>query len=158
MKQQQYLVGIAHWGPSAWRFLHAVSFTVDSKKQLEYQAFFENLPMVLPCKSVCQPHLIEVYKRLPINVSSPRACSEWLVNVHNEVNKSNGKPEFKYLDVVLAYVPSSMFATLDLSPEELSYIEQKQKEELDVVIWPWILVAIAVIILCALITHWINRS
>ena len=88
------------WGPAMWRALHAISFTPDRGGHLK---FFEGLPDVLPCPS-CGLHLKEIYERLPIDVSSVQACSEWLWRVHNEVNASlNKNPRYSYADLVRDY-------------------------------------------------------
>ena len=87
------------WGPSMWRALHAVSFTPDRGGHLK---FFESVPDALPCPS-CGVHLREIFTKLPIDVSSTNACSEWLWKVHNEVNASLGKPAYSYDDLVKEY-------------------------------------------------------
>ena len=87
------------WGPAMWRALHAVSFTPDRGGHLK---FFESVPDALPCPS-CGVHLREIYAKLPIDVSSTRACSEWLWKVHNEVNASLKKPSYSYEDLVKEY-------------------------------------------------------
>jgi hypothetical protein len=88
------------WGPAMWRALHTVSFTPDRGGHLR---FFEALPDALPCPA-CGLHLKEIYERLPIDVSSVPACSEWLWRVHNEVNASLAKnPGYSYADLVRDY-------------------------------------------------------
>lgn len=94
------LSDLTSWGPAMWRALHAISFTPDRGGHLK---FFEGLPDVLPCPS-CGSHLREIYELLPIDVSSVRACSEWLWKVHNEVNASlNKNPGYSYADLVRDY-------------------------------------------------------
>jgi hypothetical protein len=96
MKQLDLVV----WGPAMWRALHAVSFTPDRGGHLK---FFESVPDALPCPS-CGVHLREIYAKLPIDVSSTKACSEWLWKVHNEVNASLKKPSYSYEDLVKEYM------------------------------------------------------
>ena len=152
------LLAISHWGPSAWLFLHAVSFTIDVSNQAASRAFFESLPYVLPCKTVCQAHLLKLYEQYPIDVSSARKCSEWVVKLHNGVNLDNGKPMWEYLDVVRAFVPSSMFSSIELTPEEIAYVTAEQKE-VDVenkdsgfCFWPWIVVgALVLVLICVVV-------
>jgi hypothetical protein len=118
-----YLINIDHWGPSGWAFLHAVSFTTPSTMlaadTAQYTAFFASLQHILPCP-MCQDHLVKHYANDPIDVSSPRRCSEWLFRVHNAVNLLTGKPLLDdYLKVVLRYVPPSMWAMVEPSDDEL---------------------------------------
>lgn len=95
-----------HWGPGAWRFLHAISFaypenpTLDEKKAAE--SFFESLRELLPCKS-CKNHYIENINTMPVNVSSRDTLTKWVVDLHNIVNTKLGKNEQKYQDVAKLY-------------------------------------------------------
>jgi Erv1 / Alr family len=77
------------WGPSAWRFLHAVSFTLDPDATQEdrerYRTFFNTLGYVLPCPH-CRGHYNEYIKEHPVNVSSARALAKWVYTLHNSVN------------------------------------------------------------------------
>lgn len=88
---------LAVWGPTMWRALHSVSFTPNRGGHLK---FFEAVPDALPCPS-CGEHLKEIYKKYPIDVSSVKACSQWLWQVHDEVNASLGKSRaYTYEDLV----------------------------------------------------------
>jgi hypothetical protein len=75
------------WGPAFWETIHTVASIPDIGKHYE---FFELLPDILPCK-MCSDHLRDIYTKLPIDVSSPAACSKWAFDVHNEVNVLTGK-------------------------------------------------------------------
>ena len=64
--------------------------------------FFNSLPDVLPCK-MCANHCRENLTKIPPQVQSKNSLSRWLVNFHNEVNRQNEKPIFKYEDAKTIY-------------------------------------------------------
>ena len=44
------------------------------------------------------------YKLTPEVLNSKKALIEWLIDIHNEVNKSNNKPELTYKEVIQTYI------------------------------------------------------
>lgn len=96
------------WGPPAWTFLHTVTLNYpkcpsNSDKQ-NYKNFFNNLENILPCDT-CRRHFKNHLKKYPLTydiLSSKRELIKWLIDVHNEINKMNGKREY-YYDEVLSY-------------------------------------------------------
>jgi hypothetical protein len=124
-----YKINIGKWGPAAWDFLHAVSFMIPQNPtptaQNDYKLFFEKLTDVLPCR-LCQVHLSEHIEKDPINVTSARLCSEWLVRLHNAVNIQTGKPSMSYLEVVKQYLPPNMYIVVELTPDETMKVESIQ--------------------------------
>ena len=97
------------WGPSAWLFLHAVTFqypeepTMVDKKN--YKQFFNSLQNILPCPK-CREHYQENIKEIPIQLNSRDELIQWLINIHNNVNKSNNKDILSYEDVKKIYLNS----------------------------------------------------
>jgi len=98
------------WGPHAWIFLHSITFnypdnpTEDEKKH--YKNFFENLKFILPC-DLCKEHYkINIKKKKLTDkvLSSRKNLIEWLIDIHNEVNKRNKKKKLKYKEVVKKYL------------------------------------------------------
>ena len=84
------------WGPHAWFFLHSVTFAypdhpneIDKKNIIE---FFNNLSSILPC-SVCRDHYKENLIKYPVEFSanSRKDLVDWLINIHNTVNRHLGK-------------------------------------------------------------------
>jgi len=124
-----YLLNIESWGPAFWHVMHAVSFMYPEnptpQDQTKYANFYENLIDVLPCQK-CRNHFAEILQEIPMQLRSRRELSEWVVNVHNEVNKSTGKPEQDYLDVVQAYMPPSLRSTV-LDERELDELAEREK-------------------------------
>lgn len=85
------------WGPSGWKFLHAITFAYPEQPAETDKAsvikFFRALPTVLPCE-LCSKHLLEHYRLMPPedNIADRKTIVKWLFDIHNEVNKSLNKP------------------------------------------------------------------
>lgn len=87
------------WGREAWHFIHYVclnypDYPTDQQKET-YKQFFLNLADVLPCP-ICGIHFLENLHQNEIRLNSKRDLFEWSVDMHNEVNKSNGKQTLTY--------------------------------------------------------------
>jgi len=98
------------WGRHAWAFLHTASFSYpenpsavqkESAKQV-----FRNIGNILPCP-VCRGHYNENIKKNPPKVDSMNSLSRWLVEIHNEVNKSRLKETVNYDAVRRHYLENS---------------------------------------------------
>ena len=96
------------WGPDGWIFLHTVTFnypedpTEDDKRN--YYNFFMNIKNVLPCKK-CQAHYKENLEKYDLsnNLYNRDDLVKWLIDIHNEVNKDNGKRIWSYEEVYKKY-------------------------------------------------------
>lgn len=95
-------MNVNQWGPAAWKFLHAASFAVDEyptkTDQKRISKFFETLPYMLPCK-ICRQHFLDFAQDQPIDTSSRKTITQWIVNLHNNVNKLNKKRIVTYEEV-----------------------------------------------------------
>ena len=84
------------WGSEAWHFLHMVTFTYPSvptlNEKLQYYKFFLSLQHILPCKN-CRINYKKHLNKYPLSkyLGSRKLLIKWLINVHNEINKKNGK-------------------------------------------------------------------
>jgi len=92
----------SQWGPSAWLFLHSVTFQypenpTDQDKN-NYKIFFESLQNILPCPQ-CREHYQKNIQENPMNLESRDELIQWLVNLHNAVNGGNSKKEYSYDEV-----------------------------------------------------------
>ena len=92
----------SQWGPSAWLFLHSVSFQypenpTDQEKN-NYKIFFESLQNILPCPN-CREHYQKNLKENPMNLESRESLIKWVIDLHNAVNKKNSKKEYSYDEV-----------------------------------------------------------
>ena len=160
-----YLLNLSRWGPAGWSFIHAVTFTfpvdISPGDKEQYVKFFDTIPYILPCLT-CRKHLKENYEESPIDFSSRRTLSECFVNIHNQVNKSKGKPIWTYLDVVRLYAPPSMYDSLDLTDTEREYLFKLNQDEEDALnpsnnkrnymIWTVVAGGLWVVIICLFIS------
>jgi mitochondrial FAD-linked sulfhydryl oxidase len=95
------------WGPSGWKFLHAITFAYPEKPTLlekkRYLIFFKSLRHVLPCP-VCSAEYARKTRTLSLKQMKDRdTLSRWLVKVHNQVNFKLGKRIVKYSTVKRIY-------------------------------------------------------
>lgn len=96
------------WGASGWKFLHSITFQYPLKPSVNdkahYKEFFNSLKYTLPCEK-CSYHYMNHLRKYPIDgaLESRDQLVRWLINVHNEVNKSLGKREYKYEEVIDIY-------------------------------------------------------
>ena len=98
------------WGPPAWSFLHYLTFSYpDNPTSMDKQnmkAFFSALGPILPCEK-CRMNFAKHTSIYPLNdeaLSSRFDLINWLINIHNEVNKMNGKRIFTYDEAMDAYL------------------------------------------------------
>ena len=80
------------WGPSAWHFLHTMSFNYPieptTKQKKQYQSFILSLTDVLPCK-YCRINLKKNLKTHPLtmkDMESRASFSLWVYKLHERVN------------------------------------------------------------------------
>ena len=87
------------WGPHAWAFIHLSTIAEKSplsKVRLNhYKTFFDILSEIIPCEK-CRIHLKDnLLKMKDINtIKSKRELFDWTVELHNIVNRYNGKKQF----------------------------------------------------------------
>ena len=96
------------WGPPAWHFLHSITFNYPEKPtwkdKSNYYDFFHNLQNILPCDT-CQENYRKHLKEYPISpyLDSKKTLVEWLIHIHNLVNKDNNKPLLSSNEVIKKY-------------------------------------------------------
>ena len=96
------------WGPHAWIFLHSITMSypkepTEQDKQI-YLSFFTNLQNIIPCEK-CQYNYSNNLEKYPIEpgLKTRETLIQWLINIHNEINKENGSPEYSYDQVIEEY-------------------------------------------------------
>jgi len=96
------------WGPPAWTFLHTVTYNypenpTDNDKRNFYN-FFMSLQHVLPCNK-CKAHYQQNIQKYDLSESldSRENLVKWLIDLHNDVNRDNGKPVWSYSEVYNKY-------------------------------------------------------
>ena len=96
------------WGPHAWMFLHSITLVYPHEPSPEdkqhYFDYFDNLKNVLPCE-ICKKHYKNYLIKYPLmnSLNTKIDLVKWLINVHNEINKMNGKREWTYDEVIAHY-------------------------------------------------------
>jgi hypothetical protein len=87
------------WGREAWHFIHLVALTYppqpSEQQKKEYLLFFESLGNTLPCE-ICAAHYREKIKNTPPKLENHNELFNWTVDIHNSVNKDNGKKQYTY--------------------------------------------------------------
>lgn len=106
------------FGPRFWRVLHTLAEksgsitnpTLALDEQYAWIGLLTILPGCMPCMQ-CRQHYVEYFKR-ESSFRSIRSKSgddrrkilrEWLWNLHNKVNESNGKPEYTIEECISTY-------------------------------------------------------
>ena len=110
------------WGPSAWKFLHAASFSYpdnpSAEKREAARELFRSLKFMLPCEE-CSSHYCCEYDKDPVDnhLDSRYDLSSWLVNFHNKVNERLGKKVMDYEDAKALYDSETCSKTCHPSPK-----------------------------------------
>jgi len=94
------------WGPSAWNFLHHVTFSYPEnptpQEQQDAEQFFSSLRSLLPCEEY-KTNFVHELSTFPVDTRSRYALSNWLVNVHNSVNVRLNKKTLTYAEATKLY-------------------------------------------------------
>jgi hypothetical protein len=92
------------WGPHGWIFLHSITLNYpenpSSQDKKEMKNFFEALRYALPCDK-CAKNLRKHMRDIPLTddiLNSRDKFINWLIDIHNEVNKENGKRVLSHRD------------------------------------------------------------
>tara|TARA_A100001015_G_C14657255_1_gene581581 strand:+ start:193 stop:708 length:516 start_codon:yes stop_codon:yes gene_type:complete len=104
------------WGPCVWKGIHTLLFALprgelSPKEKLATYEFLTSLKYLLPCVD-CQQHYTQYIDQ---SIQSPESqwlktgdsICKWAVDLHNHLNRQNGKPEFKYESVANVYLGTS---------------------------------------------------
>lgn len=123
--QKVPLIHLNKWGPAAWHFFHTITFAYNLKPSEEEKAkikeFFEKtVPDILPCAN-CSAHYRELIAKNPVRPENRESLSKWLIDLHNQVNDSLGKPRMSYEQVYQLYLPSDK-TTKDLKKDKVELI------------------------------------
>jgi len=85
------------WGPGMWKSLHYITLgypdNPNSETKNNMKNLFISLQYVLPCEK-CRYNFGNHLNKYPLDdnvLSSKQNLVAWLIDVHNEVNKSLGK-------------------------------------------------------------------
>jgi hypothetical protein len=102
----------AEWGPILWSILHGLAERAGTginraDEIREWQRLLKVTGEMLPCDR-CREHYKQYSQQNPTSSfnTSPNlntSVKTWLWNLHNEVNKEYGKPEYPYEDLTPTY-------------------------------------------------------
>ena len=115
------------WGPKLWFSLHSITLNYPKKptfkEQQKYNNFFVSLQYILPCDN-CAGNYKKHLDKFPIteNLGCRKDIVLWLINIHNEVNKTLGKPEMKP-SVALKLI-SKEYKTCELKNSIINRVKQ----------------------------------
>ena len=79
------------WGPSMWRVLHSLSFSIseeNEKDRKKFLDFLESLRTLLPCED-CRLHFSQYLEEH--NPQKAENLAVWTFDFHNAVNERLGK-------------------------------------------------------------------
>ena len=109
------------WGPQFWFILHIISFEYpENPTEIDkniYYSFYSSLRDILPCE-MCKKHYREFLHKHPLMPFLDKKADfiQWVIDIHNQVNISLGKPVLsldEVLDIYGNLDPISPFASVD---------------------------------------------
>jgi len=94
------------WGPQLWSVLHSITFNYPIEPSIEvinhHRTFLHSLKNVIPCET-CSFELIEYIDSYPPELESKPEFINWMIDLHNNVNRKLDKREYTYSEVILLY-------------------------------------------------------
>ena len=94
------------WGPPLWKEMHqkTIAYPRDptDRDRQEIATYFRNIIHRLPCDK-CKQHYQNQLNQMPIPVNNRDDLINWLIDIHNEVNKMNGKRVLSYREARSLY-------------------------------------------------------
>jgi hypothetical protein len=96
------------WGPFFWHTIHIAALGYSTQPSYNEKKaakdFFESLRFMIPCP-VCRDHYNEHMEKFPLtpHLDSRKDLFRWTILLHNQVNKSLGKPEYTETQALLYY-------------------------------------------------------
>lgn len=83
------------WGSHAWNLLHCIVMTYPKRpnptRQKEMRDFIHSFGKVLPCR-LCRKNFAKYIQEHPVQVGTRIQLRNWIIDLHNSVNKRLGKP------------------------------------------------------------------
>jgi hypothetical protein len=121
------------WGKHGWHFIHSIALAYPDEPTEEqinkYMAFFNSLHEVLPCP-ICGYHFKENMAVVPIRLSNKTELFNWTVDMHNEVNKQNGKKVLTYEEALNEILKNSETNYYNLIHKSNAYLLLKRIKNL----------------------------
>jgi len=94
------------WGPATWTLLHSITLaypespTTEDKENIKN--FINSFGKVIPCEK-CRINFKSHTEEIPLNddvLNSRKNFIKWMIDIHNSVNKMNGKKVLTYHDAL----------------------------------------------------------
>jgi hypothetical protein len=89
---------MTEWQPITWQILHTLSLNYNEKYRDHYIYFFESLKVIIPCR-MCRNHYIQNISKenmlIENNINNDRIFN-WMIDLHNSVNKMHNKKLWNY--------------------------------------------------------------
>jgi len=97
------------WGPHTWIFLHTITFNYpenpNSNDKDNIRQFIKYFHTQIPCNK-CKKHFKQNLKKHPLSesiLSNKDNLIDWMIAMHNEVNKMHGKKIYTRDEVIDYY-------------------------------------------------------
>lgn len=125
------------WGPHMWYILHLLSFTYPDNPSYAdkriFNDFYTNMRYLLPC-SFCRKHYSQYISEYPIGPHLDRRIDlvKWVIQIHNFVNLSLGKPQVPP-EAVINFYQANQYKFTGKIPDE--YLPPKGTSSEDK--WRW---------------------
>lgn len=89
-------------GRATWTFLHTLAATHPAepteKEVTRIQRFISDFSKIYPC-APCAESFRGIITNRPVDASTGPRFAQWMCEVHNDVNKEIGKPQFDCAEV-----------------------------------------------------------
>lgn len=104
-----YNINPAIWGPHFWKMMHYITLAysdtpTDIEKQ-NFKNFFLSIKHVIPCET-CRDNFARHFDSNPLTdsvLSSRYNLINWLLNIHNIVNRETNQKEITYQEFLEEY-------------------------------------------------------
>jgi hypothetical protein len=86
------------WQGLTWFMFHTMTLNYNPDYREEYVTFFDSLRTIIPCK-MCRDNYIGKLNNPVLSIDNnvnPDRIFNWTVDIHNDVNKLNGKRGWSY--------------------------------------------------------------
>ena len=99
----------AIWGPPLWHEMHTKTFNYPNNPtradKINIIQYFNEFKTTLPCE-VCKVHYRNYMLTKPISyyANNRTDLSNWLIDLHNQVNARNGKRILSYKEAKSLYL------------------------------------------------------
>lgn len=94
----------SYWGEALWTVMYAIAYNYTSEDSISISQFYNLLKSVIPCDK-CRAHYAKLVENHPLDpnaLANKQSLLQWVNLIHNETNKSLGKPTVSLDDRIKA--------------------------------------------------------